>query len=173
MQRSSGRREGTPRTTWRYFSRSRASAHLGQRIPRSTLICAISATPILPVDLHRSRSLNEPFASRASTGRSLVRLASSASGWNVSCRVVIFLPLALFTCTGASALEFATARPRCTDQPKLLWMLGEYVSRQHSAQIVKSARCIPPESVCRRFPGSVRQEPVGRRVISPSSYCPK
>ena len=32
-------------------------------------------------------SLNEPFALRASTGRSLVRIASTASGWNVSCRV--------------------------------------------------------------------------------------
>jgi hypothetical protein len=31
-------------------------------------------------------SLNEPFPSRASMGRSLFRVASTASGWNVSCR---------------------------------------------------------------------------------------
>jgi len=31
-------------------------------------------------------SLHEPFASRASTGRSFCRIASTASGWNVSCR---------------------------------------------------------------------------------------
>jgi hypothetical protein len=31
-------------------------------------------------------SLDEPFASRASMGRSLFRIASTASGWNVSCR---------------------------------------------------------------------------------------
>src|SRR5215472_5357636 len=44
--------------------------------------------------LWSARSLirpGEPSASRASTGRSLCRVASTASGWNVSCRVG-FLP---------------------------------------------------------------------------------
>ena len=40
-------------------------------------------------------SLNEPFASRASTGRSPYRIASTASGWNVSCRAG-YLPPAGF-----------------------------------------------------------------------------
>ena len=40
-------------------------------------------------------SLHEPFASRASTGKSFYRIASTASGWNVSCRAGYLPPTGL------------------------------------------------------------------------------
>ena len=53
-------------------------------------------------------SLNEPFASRASTGRSLGHIASTASGWNVSCRVGYLPP------TGSRCPFHGTPEPHPT-----------------------------------------------------------
>ena len=53
-------------------------------------------------------SLYEPFASRASTRRSLCRVASTASGWNVSCRVGYLPP------TGSRCPFHGTPEPRPT-----------------------------------------------------------
>jgi hypothetical protein len=62
-------------------------------------------------------SLNEPFASRASTGRSPYRIASTASGWNVSCRAGYLPPAGFrrpFTARRSLALPENLALPRAS-----------------------------------------------------------
>jgi len=58
-------------------------------------------------------SLHEPFASRASTGKSFYRIASTASGWNVSCRAG-YLPPAGFRRPFTARRSFALPTPETT-----------------------------------------------------------
>jgi aminoglycoside phosphotransferase (APT) family kinase protein len=55
------------------------------------------------------------LASRASTGRSLVRIASTASGWNASCRVGYLPP------TGSRCPFYGTPEPRLTWPQSRFW----------------------------------------------------
>jgi hypothetical protein len=88
-------------------------------------------------------SLNEPFASRASTGRSLVRIASTASGWNVSCRVG-YLPPTGSRCPfhGTPKLRLSQVCPRCPagKSPSFLLLLtvGRDQPHDRATEIVAS-----------------------------------
>jgi hypothetical protein len=80
-----------PRSSWKMLVTLSSLPDFGLRfaptISTGTLgFSRLARRSILIVVCTLADSLDEPFASRASTGRSLFRIASTASGWNVSCR---------------------------------------------------------------------------------------
>ena len=79
-----------PRSSWKMLVTLSSLPDFGLRfapISTGTLgFSRLARRSILIVVCTLADSLDEPFASRASTGRSLFRIASTASDWNVSCR---------------------------------------------------------------------------------------